>query len=112
MRTEKRQIPEWLERTYSTDPRERRRAIRALCPCELKSHSSEVWQRFLELVDDPDASVRRGIIHVLCDGSPAIYEAQVARALDGRYNDSDRSVRRMARHALAKYRHTGSVNVL
>jgi hypothetical protein len=112
MRTSKREIPEWLERTHSPDARERRRALQALCPCELKSHSTAVWQRMLEMGDDPDPSVRRGIIHVLCDGSPAAYEADIVRVLQGRYNDPDRSVRRMARHVLAKYQRTGNLNTL
>jgi HEAT repeats len=112
MRTPKSEIPGWLELTYSSDVRERRRALQALCPCELKSHSSEVWQRVFEMAEDPDASVRRWTIHVLCDGSPAMYQADVVRTLEGRYHDPDRRLRRMARHVLAKYRHTGSLNTL
>jgi hypothetical protein len=112
MRTSKSEIPGWLGLTYSPDVRKRRRALHALCPCELKSHSSEVWQRVVQMADDPDASVRRGTIHVLCDGSPAIYQADIVRALEARYNDPERSVRRMARHVLAKYRRTGRLNTL
>ena len=112
MRTSKSEIPDWLELTHSSDVRERRRALQALCPCELKSHSSEVWQRVLEVADDPDASVRRGTIHVLCDGSPATYQADIVRVLEDRYHDPDRRVRRMARHVLAKYRHGESLNTL
>lgn len=112
MRTSKSEIPEWLELTYSRDVRDRRRALQALCPCELKSHSSDVWRRVLEMAGDPDASVRRGTIHVLCDGSPATYQTDIVGALESRYHDSDRRVRRMVRHVLAKYRHTGSLNTL
>ena len=53
MRTRKSDIPDWLELTRSPDPRERRKALQALCPCELKSKVTEVWQRVLEMAADP-----------------------------------------------------------
>jgi HEAT repeat protein len=112
MRTSKSEIPELLDLTHSTDIRSRRRALMALCPCELKSHSAEVWQRVLEMADDPDPSVRRSVIHTVADGSPAQYGPKIVQALEKLYNDSDRSVRRMARHVLTRYRHTGNLNTL
>ncbi len=112
MPTPRNEIPEWRELTHSADVRERRWALHALCPCELKLHASEVWQRVLQMVDDPDPKVRRRIIHVLCDGSPGIYESEIVSALEGLYHDPDRSVRRMARHVLARYRHNGNLNTL
>jgi len=112
MPTPRHEIPEWLELTHSAEVRDRRWALHALCPCELKSHAPEVWRRVLQMVNDPDPSVRRRIIHVLCDGSPAIYQSEIVRALEDRYNDPDRSVRRMARHVLARYRHSGNLNTL
>lgn len=112
MRTRKSDIPGWLELTQSPDPRERRNALRALCPCELKSKVSEVWQRVLEMVADPDAAVRRWAVHVLCDGSPALYRAEIARVLESLYQDPDDRVRRAVRKVLANHRHTGNLNIL
>lgn len=112
MRTSKSDIPALLDLTRSADIKSRRRAIMALCPCELKSHSAEVWQRVIEMADDPDASVRRSVIHTVADGSPAQYEPKIVEALEKLYNDPERSVRRMARHVLSRYRHTGNLNTL
>ena len=112
MRIARAEIPDWLELTRSADFRERRKALHALCPCELKSHVPRVWERVLEMAGDPHAGVRRSIVHALCDGSPAIYQADIIRALESLYHDPDRGVRRMVRNVLARYRHSGSVNVL
>ena len=112
MRTRKSEIPAWLELTRSPDPRERRKALQALCPCELKTEVSEVWKRVLEMAADRDAAVRRGAVHVLCDGSPVLYHGEIVRVLEGLYQDPDDRVRRSVRKVLAKHRHTGNLNVL
>ena len=112
MRTARNEIPEWLELTRSAVASHRRRALQALCPCEVKSDNPEVWQRVLEMVDDPDNAVRRWVIHVLCDGSPARYRDQIVKALEERYNDSDPRVRKSVRKALNSQRRSGTVNVL
>jgi hypothetical protein len=112
VRTRKSDIPDWLELTHSPDPRERRKALQALCPCELKSRVSAVWERVLEMAVDPDAAVRRSTLHVLCDGSPALYHGQIVRVLESRYQDPDRRVRRAVRKVLANHRHTGNLNIL
>jgi hypothetical protein len=110
--TRKGDIPNWLELTHSADPRERREALRALCPCELKSKVSEVWKRVLEMAADPDAVVRRWTVHVLCDGSPAPYRGEIVRILESLYQDPDDRVRRAVRKVLANHRHTGNLNIL
>ena len=112
MRTRKSDIPDWLEHTRSPDPRERRKALQALCPCELKSKVTEVWRRVLEMVADPDAAVRRCTIHVLCDGSPVLYRGEIVRVLESLYQDPDARVRRAVRKALASHRHTGNLIIL
>src|SRR5215469_8903377 len=112
MRTRKRDVPHWLELTRSPNPRERRRALQALCPCELKSEVSEVWKRVLEMAADPDAAVRRSTLHVLCDGSPVLYHGEIVRTLESLYQDPDDRVRRAVRKVLASHRHTGNLNIL
>jgi len=82
VRTRKSDIPDWLELTHSPDPRERRKALQALCPCELKSKVTEVWKRVLEMAADPDAAVRRWTVQVLCDGSPVLYQGEIVRVLE------------------------------
>ena len=112
MRTPRSEIPDWLELTRSTDSRKRLEAVRKLCPCELKSDAVEVWERILQMGDDPDARVRRGVIHTLCDGSPVRYRAEIVKLLESRYHDPDDKVRKSIRRVLANYRHSGNVNVL
>ena len=112
VRTRKSDIPDWLELTHSPDPRERRKALQALCPCELKSKVTEVWKRVLEMAADPDAAVRRWTVHVLCDGSPALYHGQIVGMLESLYQDPDDRVRRAVRKVLANHRHTGNLNIL
>src|SRR5438445_2510654 len=112
MRTSRSEIPAWLELTRDSDSKVRREAVRALCPCEVKSHNREVWLRLLEMAGDPDARVRRGILHVLCDGSPAEYRADILTRLETMRDDPDDRVRKGARRVLAMYRSSGSLNVL
>jgi hypothetical protein len=112
MRTPRSEIPAWLELTRSPDLKDRRKALRSLCPCELKSDSAEVWERVLEMADDRDAGVRRWVIHVLCDGSPARYRDDILKLLESRYHDPDDRVRKAARRVLASYRRLGTVKVL
>ena len=112
VRTRKSDILDWLELTYSPYPRERSRALQALCPCELKSKVSEVWERVLKMAADPDAAVRLMTVHVLCDGSPVFYHAEIVRVLESLYQDPDDRVRRAVRKVLANHRHTGNLNFL
>ena len=88
------------------------RALRALCPCELKSEVSEVWTRILTMAADPDAAVRRWTVQVLCDGSPVLYHGEIVRVLESLYQDPDYRVRRAVRKVFANHRHTGNLNIL
>ena len=112
MRTPRSEIPDWLDLTRSPDSRDRRKALQALCPCELKSETPEVWGRVLEMADDREARVRRSVVHVLCDGSPAKYQKDILRVLENHYHDPDDRVRKAVRRVLAIYRRSGTVNVL
>ena len=111
-KTAKRDIPFWLERTSDEDPKLRRMAVHALCPCETKVHEPAIWRRFIAMVDDPDPGVRGSICHVLCDGSPAEYRPDVLACLDKLRNDPDLKVRKQARQGLAVHRASGRVNIL
>jgi hypothetical protein len=111
-KTTREEIPVWLARSRDADPKMRRQAVHALCPCETKVHDRRAWQRMIAMVDDPDAGVRGSICHVLCDGSPAEYEAEVVACLDKLGRDADLGVRKQARRVLAGYRRTGRLNVL
>jgi len=112
MRTPRSEIPRLLELSRDGDAKVRRKAIQALCPCEVKIHDPQIWDRFLEMAGDPDAWVRRWIVHVLCDGSPSIYETRILATLEKFQHDSDERVRKPARKALAAHRHSGTLNVL
>lgn len=112
MRTPRSEIPRLIELSKVGDSKLRRKAVQALCPCEVKSHDPEIWQRFLEMTDDPDPEVRRSIVHVFRDGSPSIYETRILAALEKFQHDADERVRRPARKALAAHRHSGTLNVL
>ena len=112
MRTPRSEIPRLLDLSRDRDPKVRRKAIAALCPCEVKLHESAIWERFIEMADDHDALVRRWIVHVLCDGSPTVYEARILSVLETLRNDADERVKKPARRALAAHRHSGTLNVL
>lgn len=112
MRTPRSEIPRLLELSRDRDPKVRRKAIQALCPCEVKIHDSLIWHRFLEMADDPDADVRRAIVHVFSDGSPTIYETRILGVLEKLRSDAEERVRKPARKVLAAHRHSGTFNVL
>ena len=99
-----------LRETYDADPALRKRAVRELCPCELKVNHSETWDRILELTCDRDVGVRRNALHTLIDGSPREREPEVVGALEGMRDDPDAKLRRHARKLLARYRRTGRIN--
>jgi hypothetical protein len=71
-----------------------------------------VWDRLIEMVDDPDVKVRGHVLHVLCDGSPRGRVDQVVASLERLAADRDEALRRRARKVLAHYRRTGRVNIL
>ncbi len=106
------EITDLIERTFSPEVSERRRAVHALCPCSLKSEHDRVWDRLLEMVDDADPRVRADVLHTLCDGSPRSREQEVVRALERMRDDPDPKLRRRVRQVLAQYRSGGRINVL
>jgi hypothetical protein len=94
------------------DPRVRQRALKEMCPCQVRGDIAEFWRRVIELAGDPEASVRLQVCHTLCDGSPGHMEEEVEAALRLFIKDADSRVRRLATRALGAYRRTGRWNVL
>jgi len=105
-------VEDLISLTHDADPRVRARAVRELCPCELKRNDAAVWDRVLEMVTDPDAKVRSLVLHTLCDGSPKERVDDVVAALEVLARGDDRGLRRRARDVLAKHRRTGRVNFM
>ena len=105
------EVEAWLAKTRSADPRTRRLAVRALCPCHVQADEADVWGRIFEMVDDPDARTRAAVFHALTDGSPRRLESRVVEAIEGLRDDADAKLRRGVRKLLAQYRRTGRVNV-
>jgi HEAT repeat protein len=105
-------LDEVLELTHDRDPRQRRWAVRQLCPCHLKHNDDRVWDRLLAMAADDDPQVRGTVLHVLCDGSPRSRAPEVIAALERMQRDPDVGLRRRVRKVLAQYRRTGIVNVL
>ncbi len=99
-----------LEQTRDPDPEVRRRAVRDLCPCEVKFNSPRAWTRLTEMVDDPDVNVRRNVFHVLIDGSPRDRQDDVVAALERMRDDPHQKLRRKVRGVLARQRREGRVN--
>lgn len=100
-----------LTETRDPDPRVRRRATRELCPCEIKVHRDDVWERILELTRDPDLGVRRSALHTLIDGSPRSRADNIVAAFEDLRNDPNPRLRRHVRKLLARYRSTGKINL-
>ncbi len=59
-----------LNATRSSNPNVRKKALREFCPCHVKKNIDVIWNRILEMKDDPDGVVRDQVVHSLCDGSP------------------------------------------
>ena len=111
-KTDPARIDMLLEQSYDRDPVVRRHAAGQLCPCHLRSHYANVWDRIFCLVEDPERDVRMTVVHMLCDGSPRELEDRVVDALERLYHDPDRKLRRQVRQVLARYRRRGQLNVL
>ena len=111
-RTRRNEIDAVLEQTGDADAKVRARAVEALCPCRVKCNDPRVWDRVLQLVQDPALEVRRWVFHVLGDGSPREREAQMVAAMEQFTRDPDRKLQRRARQVLAQYRRRGTINVL
>ena len=98
-----------VEQSKDDDPKQRRAALMALCPCHVRADVKAVWDRLLEMQTDEDAGVRSLVLHCLTDGSPRSREQEVVAALEGLANDPDPKLRRRARRALSDYRRTGRI---
>jgi HEAT repeat protein len=107
-----REIQNLLAQTHSADASDRAAAVRDLCPCQIKKHIPEVWERMIALAEDPDREVRNQVYHVLGDGSPREYHARIVATYEKMTQDPDERIRRKARKLMAQYRTTGKVNVL
>ena len=104
-------IEEALNQSHDRDPRTRRVALMALCPCKLRTDVPRVWDRLFEMQRDPESSVRSLVLHGLCDGSPHSRVREVVVAVETLAQDPDRRLRRRARAALTQYRRTGRINL-
>jgi len=98
--------------TRHSNPDVRRRALKEICPCRVKSDVDEFWNRVFEMLNDSDKDVRYQVLHTICDGSPAHLESRIADALDSFNRDPDQKIRRSAHKALTSYRKTGKWNIL
>ena len=65
------EIRHLLAASRDPDPEVRRRAVRELCPCQVKRNDPDVWERVFEMTRDPNVRVRRNALHGMIDGSPA-----------------------------------------
>lgn len=106
------EIPKLLELTYDEDPLVRSLAAKNLCGCHVRADHPEIWDRIVELLDDPVADVRANAVHALGDSSPKHRAHDFAAALEPLYNDPDPHLRKRVRKVITAYRRTGSVNVL
>ena len=106
------QIDGLLTLTQHEDAKVRCKAAQALCPCHVQANHDKIWDRLIEMANDPDAHVRSTILHTLGDGSPRSREADVVQALEKMYHDPDVKIRKRVRGLLAQYRRTGKINVL
>jgi HEAT repeats len=108
-RTDRDDIDQLLELSWSQESRDRQLACRNLCTCHVRADDDRVWARLLELVGDPDPEVRGDVLHAITDSTPAPRVPAVIQALESRHNDPDAGIRRRVRKTLAHYRRTGKV---
>eukprot|EP01122_Echinamoeba_exundans_P015660 TRINITY_DN7548_c0_g1_i1.p1 TRINITY_DN7548_c0_g1~~TRINITY_DN7548_c0_g1_i1.p1 ORF type:complete len:124 (+),score=22.11 TRINITY_DN7548_c0_g1_i1:37-408(+) len=108
-------IEEQIERTKSSDWRERKQALKEICPCKVEKEIDMFWKRVFEMAreGDPSPQVRYQILHTLCDGSPSHFEDEVLDVIQSVFwNDEDEKTRRAARRVVTSYRHTGKWNIM
>ena len=103
---------EILDLTRHPDPKERRRALHEMCPCQTLAEVDLLWDRIIEMTDDVDPIVRDQALHNLGDGSPKHLEFRILEVLEKLYNDSDKNVRKKARKMFTAYQRNGKWNVL
>lgn len=105
-------ISEYLKRTYDSDPRKRKKALKDLCPCHVRADIPELWDRIFQMLTDEEGIVRDQALHALGDGSPTHLEHRIVEAVESLYNDPHPDVKKKARRMLNAYRKTGKWNVL
>lgn len=105
------QVDELLSLSFDVDPMVRRLVLKNLCPCHVRRKRMSVWNRVIEMTQDPAPGVRVDAIHALTDGSPREIAEQVYAAIERARRDPDRKVRRFASRLSAVQRRTGRVNV-
>jgi len=105
-------IQEFMEDTYSKDPRVRKKCLTKMCPCRVKADVDAFWTRIIEMVNDPDPSVRYQVLHNLCDGSPKSREEEVMKTVEKLNYDEDSYIRRRCHQVIASYRKTGKWNIM
>ncbi len=105
-------VEEILEWTKHPDPKERKKALHELCPCQTFKDIAMLWDRIIEMTDDEDGAVRDQALHNLGDGSPKHLEFRILEVLEKHYNDHDMNVRKKARKMFTNYQHKGKWNVL
>jgi vesicle coat complex subunit len=101
-----------LKRSRSTNPVERKAALRSMCPCKVKREIDPFWVRIVEMCNDPDDSVRYQVLHSLCDGSPASLEELVAETVRSFWNDPSDKIKRAARRAYNSWQRGDGINIL
>ncbi len=47
-------IDDHLQRTYDTDPRKRKEALKDLCPCHVRADIPQLWERIFQLLSDEE----------------------------------------------------------
>lgn len=103
------ELDEILARTRDPRPEVRRRAVRELCPCQVKRKDPVAWRRVFELARDPDPGVRRHALHGILDGLPAELVSEAVAVLEHLRDDPEPRIRRQARQVLARHRRTGRI---
>jgi len=101
-----------LKRSRSDNPKERKAALRSMCPCRVKREIDPFWVRIVEMCSDPDDSVRYQVLHDLCDGSPSNLEELVAETVHSFWNDDNEKIRRSARRAYNSWQRGDGINIL
>ena len=101
-----------LKRSRSTNPTERKAALRSMCPCKVKREIDPFWVRIVEMCKDTDDSVRYQVLHSLCDGSPLHLEELVAETVRSFWNDANEKIRRAARRAYNSWQRGDGINIL
>ena len=106
-----RTLQEILDASRDPDPEIRRKAVRDLCPCQVKMKDGEVWDRVFEMARDPNVRVRRNAFHAIIDGLPGELTAKALATLEAmRDSEPEARLRCNVRRILAHHHRTGRIN--